>query len=169
MHYILDNWSFDPFIILVAVVVAWHEIGLCPARQAVAAGADPGAADPVAVVLQRAAGAADRRRVADRLLVRLLLHGPHGAAPAADVRRAVARRRGRARAAAARRAARAVRAGGDPVRCWPATGHGRCARVWRFLTGPLVAVVLFNLVMVVWHIPAAFDLAAEQLSWCTSG
>src|ERR1700744_6044842 len=28
MHYILDNWSFDPFIILVAVVVVWHEIGL---------------------------------------------------------------------------------------------------------------------------------------------
>ena len=28
MHYILDNWSFDPFIVIVAVVVAWHEIGL---------------------------------------------------------------------------------------------------------------------------------------------
>src|SRR6202046_677119 len=28
MHYILDNWSFDPFLIIVAVVVFWHEIGL---------------------------------------------------------------------------------------------------------------------------------------------
>ena len=28
MHYILDNWSFDPFMIIVIVVVAWHEAGL---------------------------------------------------------------------------------------------------------------------------------------------
>src|ERR1700757_5309358 len=28
MRYILDNWSFDPFIILIAIVVVWHEIGL---------------------------------------------------------------------------------------------------------------------------------------------
>ena len=28
MNYILDNWSFDPFLIIVAVVVVWHEIGL---------------------------------------------------------------------------------------------------------------------------------------------
>jgi cytochrome c oxidase assembly factor CtaG len=28
MRYILDNWSFDPFLIIVAIVVVWHEIGL---------------------------------------------------------------------------------------------------------------------------------------------
>jgi putative membrane protein len=31
-----------------------------------------------------------------------------------------------------------------------------------FLTGPVVAVVLFNLAMIVWHVPAAFDLAADN-------
>src|SRR5215470_10699490 len=74
----------------------------------------PGTAAAVPVVLSGARGAAHRGRVADRLLGRLLLHGPHGAAPAADVRRAVADRRGCPMAAAARRAAQAVRAVGYP-------------------------------------------------------
>ncbi|MGH3167363.1 MAG: cytochrome c oxidase assembly protein, partial [Trebonia sp.] len=28
MHYIVDNWSLDPFLIIVAVLVIWHETGL---------------------------------------------------------------------------------------------------------------------------------------------
>ena len=28
MHYLLEHWSLDPFLVLVAVVAAWHETGL---------------------------------------------------------------------------------------------------------------------------------------------
>src|SRR5271170_5266226 len=86
------------------------------AGPAVPAGADPRAAAALAVVLRRAGGAADRGRVADRLLGRRLLLRAHDPAPAADVRRAVADRGGGAVAAAARCTARPVGAQRDPGR-----------------------------------------------------
>jgi len=104
MHYILDNWSFDPFIVLVAVVVAWHEIGLFgwPGGRG---RSGPGSGASVALVLLRAACAAARRRVdpltnwADSYF--MVHHVQH---LLTDVRRAFAHRRGRARATTARRA-----------------------------------------------------------------
>src|SRR6202040_2090004 len=69
------------------------------AGAAVPAGADPGAAAALAVVLRRAGCAAARGGVADRLLGRRLLLRAHDPALAADVRRAVADRGGRSVAA----------------------------------------------------------------------
>src|SRR5271165_7229324 len=82
----------------------------------VPAGAHPRAAAAVAVVLRRARRAAARGGVPDRLLVRRLLLRAHDPAPAADVRRAVADRRGCAVAAATRWLARPSRAERDPRR-----------------------------------------------------
>ena len=28
MSYLLDHWSFDPFLILAIIVAGWHEVGL---------------------------------------------------------------------------------------------------------------------------------------------
>src|ERR1700678_2374989 len=28
MHYLLDHWSFDPFLIIALVLAGWHEVGL---------------------------------------------------------------------------------------------------------------------------------------------
>ncbi len=33
MSYVLDNWSFDPFAVVVALVVALHEVGLANLRR----------------------------------------------------------------------------------------------------------------------------------------
>src|ERR1700733_13764826 len=166
MHYILDNWSFDPFVIIVAVVVVWHEIGLARLAER----ARPGGT--------RGGGARERRLrslwfYAGLLVLLLAVDSPIDywsdsyfmvhmvqhlllmfAAPSLVVAGAPGQplldglpgRSGQA-------VTRSVLAGdwSRPLRV-----------VFTFLTGPVVAVVLFNLAMVVWHIPAAFDLAADN-------
>jgi putative membrane protein len=161
MHYILDNWSFDPFLIIVAVVVGWHEIGL-----------------------RRLAGRSRPERTRERRIRSLWFYSGLGvlliavdspidywassyfivhmvqhlllmfAAPSLVVAGAPGQplldglpgRSGQA-------VTRSVLAGGwsRPIRS-----------VFHFLTGPVVAVVIFNAVMVLWHIPALFDLAENN-------
>ena len=28
MHYLTENWSFDPFLIIALILAGWHEVGL---------------------------------------------------------------------------------------------------------------------------------------------
>ena len=161
MHYLLDNWSFDPFIILVAVVVGWHETGLYR-------------------LAKRSRPERTRERrirslwfYAGLLVLLLAVESPIDywadsyfmvhmvqhlllmfAAPSLVVAGAPGQP---LLAALPGRSAKAV------TRSVLADGWSRPLRsLWWFLTEPVVAVVLFNLVMVVWHIPAAFDLAENN-------
>jgi putative membrane protein len=161
MHYILDHWSLDPFLVLVAVVVAWHETGL----HRLAKRSRPERARErrirslwfyagLAVLLLAVespidywSGAYFTVHMVQHLL--LMFAAPSlvvAGAPGQPMLDALPGRSGRA-------VTRSVLAGGwsRPLRS-----------LWRFLTAPVVAVVLFNLVMAVWHIPAAFELAENN-------
>ena len=161
MHYILGNWSFDPFIILVAVVVAWHEIGLArlarrsrPERTRERRIRSLWFYSGLLVLLIAVVSPVDywsdsyfMVHMVQHLL--LMFAAPSlvvAGAPGQPLLDALPGRSGQA-------VTRQVLAGGwsRPLRAG-----------WRFLTAPVVAVVLFNLVMVVWHIPAAFVLAQDN-------
>jgi putative membrane protein len=161
LHYILDNWSFDPFIIVVAVVIAWHEIGLYrlarrsrPERTRERRIRSLWFYAGLLVLLLAVVSPIDywsdsyfMVHMVQHLL--LMFAAPSlvvAGAPGQPLLDALPGRSGQA-------VTREVLAGGwsRPLRA-----------VWRFLTEPLVAVLLFNLVMIVWHIPAAFDLAENN-------
>jgi len=161
VHYILDNWSFDPFIIVVALVVAWHEIGLArlarrsrPERTRERRIRSVWFYSGLAVLLIAVTSPVDywadsyfMVHMVQHLL--LMFAAPSlvvAGAPGQPLLDALPGRSGQA-------VTREVLAGGwsRPLRA-----------AWRFLAAPLVAVALFNLVMIVWHIPAAFDLAQNN-------
>jgi cytochrome c oxidase assembly factor CtaG len=161
VHYILDNWSFDPFIIVVAVFVAWHEIGLArlakrsrPERTRERRIRSLWFYAGLAVLLLAVVSPVDYWSDS-YFLVHMVQHlllmfaAPSlvvAGAPGQPLLDALPGRSGQA-------VTRQVLAGdwSRPLRA-----------VWRFLTSPLVAVALFNLVMIVWHIPAAFQLGQNN-------
>jgi cytochrome c oxidase assembly factor CtaG len=161
VSYVIDNWSFDPFLIVVGVVIVWHEIGLHHLKRR---------STPERTRLRRHrsflfyAGlgmlliAVDSPidywadyyffvHMIEHILIMFfapilivagapwlpLVHGlPVGI------------RRSLGRALLLSNWARPLRA------------------VGRFLTSGAVAIVAFNIIMVVWHVPALFDLAENN-------
>jgi len=161
MHYILDNWSFDPFIVIVAVVVAWHEIGLFrlakrsrPERTRERRIRSLWFYCGLLVLLLAVVSPLDywadsyfMVHMVQHLL--LMFAAPSlvvAGAPGQPLLDALPGRSGKA-------VTRSVLADGwsRPLRA-----------LFRFVSGPVVAVVLFNVAMILWHIPALFDLAASN-------
>jgi putative membrane protein len=161
MHYILDNWSFDPFVVIVAVVVVWHEIGLWrlarrsrPERTRERRIRSLWFYSGLAVLLLAVDSPIDYWS-SSYFIVHMVQHlllmfaAPSlvvAGAPGQPLLDGLPGRAGRA-------VTRSVLAGGwsRPIRV-----------VFRFLTGPLAAVVIFNAVMVLWHLPVLFDLAENN-------
>ena len=161
MHYILDNWSFDPFLIVAAVVVVWHEIGL----RRLASRSRPERTRErrlrslwfylgLAVLLVAVESPLDYW--ADSyFLVHMVQHlllmfaAPSlvvAGAPWQPLLDALPGRSGRS-------VTREVMTGG-----WSRPLRAACG----FFLRPWIAVFLFNIVMVVWHLPALYDLAASN-------
>ena len=161
MHYLLEHWSLDPFLVLVAVVAAWHETGLHrlakrsrPERTRQRRIRSLWFYAGLAVLLLAVDSPIDywsdayfTVHMVQHLL--LMFAAPSlvvAGAPGQPLLAALPRRSGKAvtRSVLAGRWARPARA------------------AFTFLTGPVVAVAAFDLAMIVWHIPAAFDLAADN-------
>jgi len=161
VHYILDNWSFDPFLIVALVVVVWHEIGL----RRLASRSRPERTRErrirslwfylgLAVLLIAVESPLDywsdsyfTVHMVQHLL--LMFAAPTLVVAGAPWQPLLAGLPGRS----GRSVTREVMIGGwsRPLRSAGA-----------FFLRPWVAVITFNVVMVAWHIPALFDLAAEN-------
>jgi putative membrane protein len=161
MHYIVGHWSFDPFIVIVAVLVAWHEIGLFrlarrsrPERTRERRIRSLWFYAGLVVLLLSVASPIDYwadayfmvHMVQHLLLMFAVPSLIVAGAPGQPLLDALPGRSGRT-------VTREVMAGGwaRPLRA-----------VFRFLTEPLVAVALFNAAMIGWHIPGPFDLAQRN-------
>ena len=161
MNYLVDNWSFDPFVIVVAVIVVVHEAGLANLRRR--SRPEPsrtrrlrslffygGLALLLLAVMSPIDYWAD-----DYFFVHMIEHiliaffAPIlivAGAPWLPLLHGLPVR-------ARRRLLRAVLLGrlSQPLRS-----------LGRFVVNPWTALVSFNLVMVLWHVPALFDTAEEN-------
>src|SRR5450432_1475732 len=161
MSYVLDHWSFDPFLIVAIVVAAWHEIGLHrlalrsrPERTRQRRLRSLWFYGGLAVLLITVDSPIDYwsdKYFFVHMIQHLLLSF---AAPTLIV--AGAPWQPLMDALPARLGLRLVR--------WAARGRwSRPLRAaGRAVAHPWVAVAAFNAVMIAWHVPALFDLAERN-------
>jgi putative membrane protein len=161
MNYLLNNWSFDPFLVVAAGVAVWHEAGLWrlarrsrPQRTRQRRLRSVFFYAGLAVLLLAVESPIDYW-ADDYFFVHMIQHlllmfaAPTlivAGAPWQPLLAALPARAGRA-------ATRGVLAGGwsRPLRA--TTG---------FLLRPWVSVGIFNAVMIAWHVPVLFDLSENN-------
>jgi cytochrome c oxidase assembly factor CtaG len=161
LTYILQNWSYDPFLVVVTVVVIWHELGLRnmkrrsrPERVRARRRRSLLFYGGLAILLLTVVSPIDYW-ANDYFFVHMIEHilimffAPIlivAGAPWLPLVHGFP-------VAARRRLGRAVllSSWAKPLRA-----------LGRFLSGGIVAVILFNAAMVIWHVPALFDLAERN-------
>jgi cytochrome c oxidase assembly factor CtaG len=161
LTYILQNWSYDPFLVVVTVVVIWHELGLRnmkrrsrPERVRARRRRSLLFYGGLAILLLAVVSPIDYW-ANDYFFVHMIEHilimffAPIlivAGAPWLPLVHGFP-------VAARRRLGRAVllSSWAKPLRA-----------LGRFLSGGIVAVILFNAAMVIWHVPALFDLAERN-------
>jgi len=161
MSYLLDHWSFDPFLIVAIVLAAWHEIGLArlarrsrPERTAQRRRRSLWFYGGLAVLLIAVQSPIDYW-ADDYFFVHMIQHlllmlaAPSMIVAVAPWQPLLAALPGQG----GRTATRGVLRGrwSAPLR---AVG-GAALRPW-------AAVAIFNIMMVAWHVPALFDLAERN-------
>jgi putative membrane protein len=161
MSYLLQHWSFDPFLIIAIALVIWHEIGLARlARRSEAEQARPPRLRSLwfyggLVTLLIAVASPIDYWSYDYFIVHMFQHlllmfaAPTMVVAGAPWQPLLAALPGSAR----READGSVPGWWRPLRA----AGGLLMRPW-------VAVALFNIVMVGWHLPAPFDLAERNLA-----
>ncbi len=161
MSYLTDHWAFDPFLIVVAVLVIWHEIGLArlarrsrPERTRERRRRSFLFYGGLAVLLLTVASPIDYW-ADDYFFVHMLQHLLlMFAAPTLVVAGAPWQ----------------PLLDGLPGRTGQAVTRGTLRSTWSrplraagaFLLRPWVSVTLFSAVMILWHLPALFDLGANN-------